>query len=399
MGLHWTMRLGAATLGLALTMSVGLLASARAQDPPPPPTPTPAPVSPKSNPAAPKVPSAKGKTNSAAASTRKGTRLVPGGPVGKVAKGAADPLAKVEPNANAQLKAAIEAGTFHYKLKLAAADGSTTLAVSYYPSRLGTGSSVVLMIHERDRSGKDFQEAIVDLDHKSLAEHLQKLGIAVLTLDLRGQGENPRRAVTSRDWRAMPADLQSAYVFLLDRHNRGELNLNRLGVIGVGEGANLAVNWAAMPGAAVSGEGRATDLGGLILISPMIDANAQGMLAQRPLTALSQKLPIAVLAGERDPLSSDLVKASQAALRRSRINNVKTYPSSLHGYKLLRLEPGIGSEISRFLEDTIKARGESWEPRYNLTPVAYSEARTIANPNAKKPGDEPAAAPKNDAAK
>ena len=66
----------------------------------------------------------------------------------------------------------------------------------------------------------------------------------------------------------MAEDLQAAYVFLLDRHNRGDFNLAKLGVIALGEGANLAVAWAYQPGAAVSTEGRASDLNALVLLSP-----------------------------------------------------------------------------------------------------------------------------------
>ena len=35
----------------------------------------------------------------------------------------------------------------------------------------------------------------------------------------------------------MTVDLQAAYLFLLDRHNRGELNLNKLCIVGAGMGA------------------------------------------------------------------------------------------------------------------------------------------------------------------
>ena len=38
----------------------------------------------------------------------------------------------------------------------------------------------------------------------------------------------------------MVDDLQAAYQFLVDRHNRGKLNLAKFGVLALGEGANLA---------------------------------------------------------------------------------------------------------------------------------------------------------------
>ena len=66
----------------------------------------------------------------------------------------------------------------------------------------------------------------------------------------------------------MVGDLQSAYLFLLDRHNRGELNLAKLGVVALGDGANLAAAWAYQPGAAITSEGRPSDLSALALRAP-----------------------------------------------------------------------------------------------------------------------------------
>ena len=179
----------------------------------------------------------------------------------------------------------------------------------------------------------------------------------------------------------MVADLQSAYVFLVDRHNRGEINLSRLGVVALGEGANLVSIWANLPGGAVSSQGRATDLGGLVLISPMVDGKNQGIRAQQPITALAPPHPICILSGEKDALSAELVKVLKPAVTRVPKNKVEQFPSSLHGFKLLRLEPNITITLTRFFDETIKAKPEEWEPRYNLDPVTYGEVKIIANPD------------------
>jgi len=78
------------------------------------------------------------------------------------------------------------------------------------------------------------------VDPAGVAEHLQGQGYAVLAVNLRGQGANVRKAPTPQDWRLMIDDLQAAYQFLVDRHNRGKLNLSKFGVLALGEGANLA---------------------------------------------------------------------------------------------------------------------------------------------------------------
>ncbi len=180
---------------------------------------------------------------------------------------AADPLAKVV-GGDAKAKAkALANGTYHYIFKLHSFDGSS-LAASYYPSKLGATAPVVMLVHETSRSRKDFEEQVEGLKGLGLAAHLQGEGYAVLSMDLRGQGQNARRMLTASDYSVLAEDFQAAYMFLIDRHNRGDLNVAKLGVIAVGEGANLAAAWAYQPGAAISTEGRPSDLNALVLISP-----------------------------------------------------------------------------------------------------------------------------------
>ncbi len=104
---------------------------------------------------------------------------------------AADPLAKARRRA-----AALAPGTYHFNFRLHSFDGAP-LAASYYRSKLGSSAPVVMLIHESGRSRKDFEEPVLELKGQGLAEHLQGLNYAVLSLDLRGQGQNPRRVLTA----------------------------------------------------------------------------------------------------------------------------------------------------------------------------------------------------------
>lgn len=317
-------------------------------------------------------------------------------PVKKAVPNAADPIENADPDALD--KAAT--GMVHYRLKIKASDGTPLNLVYYpaYPSRLGTNAPAVMMVHEKDRSSRDFEEPIAELKNRGLAESLQGQGYAVLAVDLRGHGANARKALTPQDWRLMIDDLQAAYQFLVDRHNRGKLNLAKLGVVAVGEGANLAAAWANMPGGAVSGEGRTSDLGALVLISPLADG--EGLLLRQVVNALAPRVPLTLMVGERDAVSADPVRAVRPLVERPaggmRLNRVELFDSSLHGYKLLWLEPRITSVITKFLEGTIKLKAVAvWEPRYNLTPVQYGDIQLVrgkTNPPAA------AAAEKKDAA-
>ena len=295
---------------------------------------------------------------------------------------AADPLAK------GGIGGELAPGSYHFNFRLHSFDGAP-LAASYYRSKLSSAAPVVMLIHEAGRSRKDFEEPVLELKGQGLAEHLQGLNYAVLSLDLRGQGQNPRRVLTAIERPRVVEDLQAAYYFLVDRHNRGELNLAKLGVIALGDGANLAAAWAFQPGSAVTTEGRPSDLSALVLISPMPEGN--GYVLRHVLPTISPRIPTFLMAGENDHASRDAVQASRALVERHRLNKVELYPSALHGYKLLRLEPKVTSSLFHFLDTSLRGRAVDWEPQYNLLPVTFSDIQTIRHA---RPGDLPKDQPK-----
>ena len=320
-------------------------------------------------------PAAKGK-----AKAKKGGLRIPGAvPKGAARKGAADPLVG---DAGRPGGRPVEAPIwpFHYKFKLAG-EGDTLMDASYYPSRLGADAPVVLLVHEKAGIGKDFEEPIDELKGKGLAETLQVQGYATLLVDFRGMGAAPKGEQAHKDWRGRTADLQAAYQFLVDRHNRAELNLAKLGVVALGEGANLVALWAVTPGGATSSEGRLSDLGALALVSPVA---ALGPLRfESTIAPLAPRVPILILAGERDPASKEPIRAVRVMVERQRFSKVATYPTALHGARLVRFTPQAPGAIVKFLDATLKSRKADWEPRYNLTPVPFSDA-TIVLPEGRK---------------
>jgi Serine aminopeptidase, S33 len=323
---------------------------------------------------------AKGKAND---KTAKGGLRAPGGaPPKKLQKNAADPFAapaNVAPT-----------WPYHYKFKIASSD-NTPLAAQYYPSQRNT-AAVIMLVHEKGRLGKDFEDGIEDLKDKGLAEYLQGQGYAVLLLDLRGHGSNPRKELAPKEAPLLIRDLQAAYQFLVDRHNREELNLAKLGVVALGEGANVVAAWAATPGGAVSSEGRISDLGALVLVSPVADGF--GYRLGPALATVAPRIPVLLMAGEKDNLSLTSVKEAQPTVVRQRQSKVELFPTSLHAYKLLRFQPKVPDAIMAFFDTTIKkVRSEDWEPRYNLTPVAYADIEIVRKKAAAAPVPAPAPAP------
>ena len=294
-----------------------------------------------------------------------------GVPLKKAHPEAGDPLAQVIGPA---LRPAT--GSDHYTFRLRSFDG-TPLAASYYPSQLGISAPVVMLIHELGRSRKDFEDPVQELKGDGLAAHLQGLGYAVFSMDLRWQGQNPRRTLTTDERPKLLEDLQAGYFFLVDRHNRGDLNLGKLGVVALGDGANLATAWATLSGAAITIEGKPSDVSALVEISP--NPEGFGHVLGHGLTALAPRIPLLLVAGERDNPSKDAVQSVRPTIQHIRLSKIELFPSALHGYKLLRLEPKLTSTLFRFLETTLKNRPVEWEPKYNLTPVTFGDLQLVKN--------------------
>ncbi len=108
-----------------------------------------------------------------------------------------------------------------------ASDG-VTLAASYYPPVLsvaGAKAPGVLLLPMYGHSRADWD---------SFARELQKRGLAVLALDLRGQGQSGG----PEDWSKAPADVAAAWAALTARP---EVDAEHTGVAGASIGANLAL--------------------------------------------------------------------------------------------------------------------------------------------------------------
>ncbi len=134
-------------------------------------------------------------------------------------------------------------------ITLTTRDG-VSLGATFYPSLLGKEAVPVIMLHQYKGSRNDF---------KDLAATLQAKGCAVLVPDLRGHGQSTRQQLPNggereinvallrqQDFVAMvDQDLEACKSFLMDKNNAGELNINKLCVIGEEMGAVVGVDWAA----------------------------------------------------------------------------------------------------------------------------------------------------------
>ena len=104
-----------------------------------------------------------------AAPKHQGHNAVPT-PLKKAMPNAADPLD--DPAVNPFEKDTLSSD-YHFKFKLHSFDDAI-LAATYYPSRLKTSAPVILLVHEKGRSSKDFEDPILDLKNQGLAEHCRR---------------------------------------------------------------------------------------------------------------------------------------------------------------------------------------------------------------------------------
>lgn len=111
-------------------------------------------------------------------------------------------------------------------LTFAASDGVTLAASFYPPPQSGAGQAAgVLLLHMLGRNRSDWD---------TFALELQKRGVAVLAMDLRGHGQSSGTA----DWEKAPADVRVGWDVLL---NRPEVDASKCALVGASIGANLAL--------------------------------------------------------------------------------------------------------------------------------------------------------------
>ena len=113
--------------------------------------------------------------------------------------------------------------------------------------------------------------------------YLQSRGYAVIVPDLRGHGESTQLVGSDKpinldrfrktDVVAAQKDIERCKKFLVQRHNEGQLNIDMLSVLAVGESGVLATQWTfndwfAFPPYNAQGIKQGQDVKSLILVSP-----------------------------------------------------------------------------------------------------------------------------------
>jgi pimeloyl-ACP methyl ester carboxylesterase len=272
------------------------------------------------------------------------------------------------------------------KLELEAKDG-LRLEATYYGQPPESKAVPIVMLHDYKGNRNAFD---------ALALSLQDRGHAVIVPDLRGHGGSKRRRRPGfADGQMLDAanlrkgdflhmvqfDMEAVRRFLLKKNNDGEINLEKLCLIGAEMGATVALNWAAAdwsaPPLATGKQGQ--DVKGLVLLSP--PRSFKGIPVQEALDRLvrpdaRRDLSLLILVGRDDSRSLADANRMYKSLERwysatqdhseSEIQKLDfvSFGTSLQGTKLLDAQgQAVEEEIARFVDRCLVRQDFPWTER------------------------------------
>jgi pimeloyl-ACP methyl ester carboxylesterase len=276
-------------------------------------------------------------------------------------------------------------------LVLSTRDG-LQLAVMYYPPAtsetlqegLGKKTIPIVLLHGWKQNRNDY---------KDLARSLQKQGYCVIVPDLRGHGGSTRRKGTGRDdtfdaTKMQPnqfgpmvtQDMRAVKDFLWKKNNAGELNIDKLCVVGAEMGASVALNFALLD--AVDQERNQVPrpeykLGrfvkALVLISPELSFRGLPVRKAASYPPVQRDISIMILVGGQNPKSLSEAKRIYAIFERS-------HPEPTGDDKLDKQTLFLG-ELDTKLQGT-----KLLDPKFNLAAVIadFVNRRLVKNDAAKE---------------
>jgi pimeloyl-ACP methyl ester carboxylesterase len=254
------------------------------------------------------------------------------------------------------------------EVTLKTSDG-LTVSATFYPSKLGKDAVPLILLHAEKGGRADF---------KDLALTLQADGHAVIAPDVRvgapGAGE-PRPADLEA---VVTRDIEAVKKFLVAKNNAGELNIERLGVVGVELGATLAVNWAALdwswPVLATGKQGQ--DVKGLALVSPQWSYKGMSIAEAVGQPSVQADLAVLIVTGRRNSKLLGEAKRLHSALERHHPAPpagkedelqtlwLKTPSTSLQGMQLVGERSfQVGQMIREFVELRLANPPFAWSVR------------------------------------
>ena len=276
------------------------------------------------------------------------------------------------------------------------------LKATYFPGPARAGSTQgkqttpVILLHDFKSSRAVFTP-LINMLQSGGGEGGNGPFFAVMAVDLRAHGESVTQQLPDGSQAALDAsklskeglaamatlDMEAVRSFLVDKNDAGELNLNKLCIVGSGMGASVATNWAAQdwaaPPLAVGKQGQ--DVKALVLVSPRWSFDGLSMQDAMRFGPFKQNVAWLMICGAQDSkLKTDfdrihklLEKSHPAAKKPGQQGStglqVVLVPSSLQGDTLLsQSAEAVNTQIVAFLTQNVAARQQPWISRRNRIP-------------------------------
>jgi len=259
---------------------------------------------------------------------------------------------------------------------LKTADG-VLLKATFFPGSKGKDSVPVILLHSSKGSRKEYV---------TLAMALWQAGHAVLVPDLRGHGQSTEQVgnpaplsasrLTKNDFATMVEfDMEALKSFLAKKNNAGELNLEKLCLVGAEMGASVAMNWTLRDWSwpQYPGIKQGQHVKAVVLLSPQRNFKGLGMEEAIRNPLLNQFVSIYIMVGNEDPKALSQAEGIYASFSRFRPEPeegreekqkslfFKGFDTKSQGTKLFALRNlGVEQRIVKFIELRLVNKDYPW---------------------------------------
>ncbi|MBM4003916.1 MAG: alpha/beta hydrolase [Planctomycetes bacterium] len=251
-------------------------------------------------------------------------------------------------------------------------DDGVDLKFTFYPGVHKKHTIPIIIIHEYGGRRAQVHDLALSLQHLVLGE----CGFAVAVPDMRGHGDSVLYANAARTstikydklkpvhFQNMTTDIDTVKRFLMRKNNEGELNIEQLCIIGVGEMGSMTAwrytnyDWSyePLPGRGKQGQ----DVKGLVMISPKISYKGMTLKPDHPFVA--SQLSTMIIRGSNDADAQklyDQLKVKHAPLPKEEQDLIRqqdlflvSLDAAVPGPRLLDPNNGldVGNKIMQFLQ-------------------------------------------------
>jgi pimeloyl-ACP methyl ester carboxylesterase len=272
--------------------------------------------------------------------------------------------------------------------QLVTRDG-VTLNCTYFPSAAGKNAPVAVLLHGKNGNRLVWQTPIGNVP--GFAQALQANDFAVVTVDLRLHGENitggqsppaankkaePPKLTPAHHKAMVSFDLEAVKKFLLEEHEKQQLNVNKLALVAAEFSTAVALNyfvldWSKEPydDAPIPAQRtpRGQDVKALVLLSP--DATVTGLPTTDAVQRLrALKMPVMIGVGSKDTAGLSAARKLGELISPKKDEQpqylfLEEYDTKLRGTDMLNKGLKVEAQMYTFLDEYLKKQPGEWRTR------------------------------------